>query len=172
MDGRKQRGGEGGAKRDRLMMHPHNHTDLFQGQQLVLLRASLYVLLHISPSHHPHAFNPPLNTGTIYPKGGRPLPSTLLVLILDPHPLNPLLNTHTHTHSSLSNHPAIMRLITHNMLKSNIKGVSNGFPLRIEAEKVEVKETEFNSGKCVRGSVWVCLPPPFLAGIPLRILLL
>jgi hypothetical protein len=32
------------------------------------------------------------------------------------------------------------------MLKSNVKGVINGFPLRIEAEKVEVKETEFNSG--------------------------
>lgn len=40
-----------------------------------------------------------------------------------------------------------MRLITHNMLKSNIKGVVNGFPLRIEADKVEVKETEFNPGK-------------------------
>lgn len=39
-----------------------------------------------------------------------------------------------------------MRLITHNMLKSNIKGVVNGFPLRIEADKVEVKETEFNAG--------------------------
>ncbi|GAB5029555.1 trm112-like protein at1g22270-like [Nannochloropsis oceanica] len=38
-----------------------------------------------------------------------------------------------------------MRLITHNMLKSNIKGVVNGFPLRIEADKVEVKETEFNA---------------------------
>ena len=32
------------------------------------------------------------------------------------------------------------------MLKSNIKGVVNGFPLRIEADKVEVKETEFNAG--------------------------
>lgn len=32
------------------------------------------------------------------------------------------------------------------MLKSNIKGVLNGFPLRIEADKVEVKETEFNAG--------------------------
>ncbi|KAJ7965713.1 Multifunctional methyltransferase subunit trm112-like protein [Quillaja saponaria] len=35
-----------------------------------------------------------------------------------------------------------MRLITHNMLSSNIKGVTNGFPLRIEAEKVVEKSVE------------------------------
>ena len=29
-----------------------------------------------------------------------------------------------------------MRLITHNMLKCNVKGVENGYPLRIEADEV------------------------------------
>jgi len=38
-----------------------------------------------------------------------------------------------------------MRLFTHNMLSSNIKGVTNGFPLRIEVEKVVEKEVEFNA---------------------------
>lgn len=38
-----------------------------------------------------------------------------------------------------------MRLLTHNMLSSNIKGVTNGFPLRIEAEKVVEKEVELNT---------------------------
>ncbi|KAH6759254.1 hypothetical protein C2S52_000387 [Perilla frutescens var. hirtella] len=38
-----------------------------------------------------------------------------------------------------------MRLLTHNMLSSNIKGVANGFPLRIEAEKVVEKEVELNT---------------------------
>ncbi|KAL2340051.1 hypothetical protein Fmac_007991 [Flemingia macrophylla] len=37
-----------------------------------------------------------------------------------------------------------MRLLTHNMLSSNIKGVVNGFPLRIEAEKVVEKTVEMN----------------------------
>ncbi|KAL0699855.1 hypothetical protein Bca4012_055977 [Brassica carinata] len=37
-----------------------------------------------------------------------------------------------------------MRLITHNMLSCNIKGVTNGFPLKIEAEKVIEKEVDFN----------------------------
>ena len=37
-----------------------------------------------------------------------------------------------------------MRLLTHNMLSSNIKGVTNGFPLRIEAEKVVEKTVEIN----------------------------
>ncbi|KDP41379.1 hypothetical protein JCGZ_15786 [Jatropha curcas] len=37
-----------------------------------------------------------------------------------------------------------MRLLTHNMLSSNIKGVTNGFPLRIEVEKVTEKEVDFN----------------------------
>jgi len=38
-----------------------------------------------------------------------------------------------------------MRLITHNMMCCNIKGVTNGFPLKIEAERVEVKESEFDA---------------------------
>ncbi|CAM9881705.1 unnamed protein product, partial [Hapterophycus canaliculatus] len=38
-----------------------------------------------------------------------------------------------------------MRLITHNMLKSNIKGVEKGFPLGIEVLKKEEQELEFNS---------------------------
>lgn len=64
-----------------------------------------------------------------------------------------------------------MRLITHNMLKSNMKGVVSGFPLKIEGDKVDVRESEFSAGKwyktalakapfvcewvpaCVRGSV-------------------
>ncbi|XP_010521186.1 PREDICTED: multifunctional methyltransferase subunit TRM112-like protein At1g22270 [Tarenaya hassleriana] len=37
-----------------------------------------------------------------------------------------------------------MRLLAHNMLSCNIKGVTNGFPLRIEAEKVIEKEVDFN----------------------------
>ncbi|XP_059631351.1 multifunctional methyltransferase subunit TRM112 homolog A-like [Cornus florida] len=37
-----------------------------------------------------------------------------------------------------------MRLLTHNMLSSNIKGVTNGFPLRIEVEKVVEKQVDFN----------------------------
>ncbi|KAF8104923.1 hypothetical protein N665_0165s0012 [Sinapis alba] len=37
-----------------------------------------------------------------------------------------------------------MRLITHNMLSCNIKGVTNGFPLKIVAEKVMEKEVDFN----------------------------
>jgi multifunctional methyltransferase subunit TRM112 len=43
-----------------------------------------------------------------------------------------------------------MRLITHNMLRSNVKGVESGFPLRIEADKVEVSEVDF-SDDFVRG---------------------
>jgi multifunctional methyltransferase subunit TRM112 len=38
----------------------------------------------------------------------------------------------------------IMRLITHNMLKCNIRGVENGYPLKIEAEEVEVIEAEYD----------------------------
>ncbi|KAL0592014.1 hypothetical protein ABG067_000667 [Albugo candida] len=36
-----------------------------------------------------------------------------------------------------------MRLVTHNMLICNKKGVTNGFPLRIEAEDIDVIESEF-----------------------------
>ncbi|MFS7888293.1 putative multifunctional methyltransferase subunit Trm112 [Helianthus anomalus] len=37
-----------------------------------------------------------------------------------------------------------MRLLTHNTLASNIKGVTNGFPLRIEPEKIIEKPVKFN----------------------------
>ncbi|CAA7047924.1 unnamed protein product [Microthlaspi erraticum] len=37
-----------------------------------------------------------------------------------------------------------MRLITHNMLSCNIKGVTNGFPLKIESVTVVEKEVDFN----------------------------
>lgn len=40
-----------------------------------------------------------------------------------------------------------MRLITHNMLKSNIKGVEKGFPLGIEVVEKEEQELEFNAGE-------------------------
>lgn len=36
-----------------------------------------------------------------------------------------------------------MRLITHNMLMCNKKGVENGFPLRIDAEETEVIACDF-----------------------------
>lgn len=38
-----------------------------------------------------------------------------------------------------------MRLLTHNMLSCNIKGITNGYPLRLEAEKWIEKEVEFNA---------------------------
>ncbi|CAD7957147.1 unnamed protein product [Amoebophrya sp. A120] len=38
-----------------------------------------------------------------------------------------------------------MRLLTHNMLQCNKKGVQNGFPLRIKASKIVYEETEFNA---------------------------
>lgn len=37
-----------------------------------------------------------------------------------------------------------MKLLTHNLLRSNVKGVKKGFPLKIEAKTVETKEVEFN----------------------------
>ena len=40
-----------------------------------------------------------------------------------------------------------MRLVTHNMLKCNIKGVENGYPFIIEPEQVEQQSSEFNRGE-------------------------
>ncbi|KAL1822063.1 hypothetical protein ACET3Z_008841 [Daucus carota] len=37
-----------------------------------------------------------------------------------------------------------MKLLTHNMLSSNIKGVTNGFPLKIEVEKIIERPVEIN----------------------------
>jgi Fe-S-cluster-containing hydrogenase component 2 len=39
-----------------------------------------------------------------------------------------------------------MRIITHNMLKCNVRGVENGYPLIIEATKTEVIPCEFSDG--------------------------
>ncbi|KAL4419963.1 hypothetical protein ABPG75_007061 [Micractinium tetrahymenae] len=36
-----------------------------------------------------------------------------------------------------------MKLLTHNMLQCHIKGVKNGYPLKIEAEKVEEREQDY-----------------------------
>ncbi|XP_020910936.1 multifunctional methyltransferase subunit TRM112 homolog A-like [Exaiptasia diaphana] len=38
-----------------------------------------------------------------------------------------------------------MRLLTHNMLKSHVKNVKNGFPLKIESENIVVNEVDFNA---------------------------
>ena len=40
-----------------------------------------------------------------------------------------------------------MRLITHNMLRSNVKGAAVGFPLKIEAEETETSEADFDAGR-------------------------
>uniref|UniRef100_A0A0B6ZW15 Multifunctional methyltransferase subunit TRM112-like protein n=2 Tax=Arion vulgaris TaxID=1028688 RepID=A0A0B6ZW15_9EUPU len=44
-----------------------------------------------------------------------------------------------------------MKLLTHNMLTSNIiKGVTKGFPLKIVAKKVEVKEVDYNAAFIIK----------------------
>lgn len=43
-----------------------------------------------------------------------------------------------------------MKLLTHNMLQCHIKGVQNGYPFKIEAEKVEVRGLAGGRG----GSEW------------------
>ena len=40
-----------------------------------------------------------------------------------------------------------MRLVTHNMLKCNVKGVENGYPLRIEVEKTEIIPCDYDAGE-------------------------
>lgn len=37
-----------------------------------------------------------------------------------------------------------MKLLTHNMLQCHIKGVNNGYPFKIEAEKVENREVDYD----------------------------
>ena len=37
-----------------------------------------------------------------------------------------------------------MRLLTHNMLMCNKKGVSKGFPLKIKADKIVYEPTDFS----------------------------
>ena len=42
-----------------------------------------------------------------------------------------------------------MRLITHNMLKCNIRGVTEGYPLILEADNIQIDESneeEFDKG--------------------------
>eukprot|EP00055_Hartaetosiga_balthica_P000907 m.137759 g.137759 ORF g.137759 m.137759 type:complete len:124 (+) comp12305_c0_seq1:110-481(+) len=43
-----------------------------------------------------------------------------------------------------------MKLLTQNMLKSHVKGVKLGYPLRLEAEKIEMKEVEYNQSFIVK----------------------
>lgn len=43
-----------------------------------------------------------------------------------------------------------MRLITHNMLRCNVRGVEGGYPLKVEAEKYEVIPSDFDAGMSVR----------------------
>jgi len=37
-----------------------------------------------------------------------------------------------------------MKLLTHNMLQSHIKNVKQGYPFKIEADKIEVKELDYD----------------------------
>ncbi len=37
-----------------------------------------------------------------------------------------------------------MKLLTHNMLQCHIKGVKNGYPFKIEAEKVEERPADYD----------------------------
>ena len=39
-----------------------------------------------------------------------------------------------------------MKLLTHNFLSCNVKGVKNGWPLGIDAQKVEVREADMDPG--------------------------
>jgi len=39
-----------------------------------------------------------------------------------------------------------MRLLTHNMLVSNVKGVDSVYPLNIEVEEMQEEEVDFNAG--------------------------
>ena len=37
-----------------------------------------------------------------------------------------------------------MKLLTHNMLQCHIKGVKNGYPFKIEAQKVETRDMDYD----------------------------
>lgn len=45
-----------------------------------------------------------------------------------------------------------MKLVTHNFLACNIKGVKNGYPLKIEAGSVETRDADFDPGVKAAGS--------------------
>lgn len=40
-----------------------------------------------------------------------------------------------------------MKLLTHNLLQCHIKGVKNGYPLKIEATKVESRDADYDPGR-------------------------
>jgi multifunctional methyltransferase subunit TRM112 len=53
-----------------------------------------------------------------------------------------------------------MKLLTHNLLRSNVKGVQNGFPLRIEVLEKENVHVEFNPAfitKMLNRLDWIAL---------------
>jgi hypothetical protein len=39
-----------------------------------------------------------------------------------------------------------MKLLTHNFLQCHVKGVKNGYPLKIEAVKIEVRDADYDPG--------------------------
>mmetsp|Transcript_24322 Transcript_24322/g.43982 ORF Transcript_24322/g.43982 Transcript_24322/m.43982 type:complete len:126 (-) Transcript_24322:127-504(-) len=43
-----------------------------------------------------------------------------------------------------------MRLLTHNFLKSNVKGTEKGYPLKIEATEIVTEETPVDATFCVK----------------------
>lgn len=55
-----------------------------------------------------------------------------------------------------------MRLITHNMLKSNIKGIEEGYPLKIVSESTEIIESEYNKGILVYLFTLISILPHYL----------
>jgi multifunctional methyltransferase subunit TRM112 len=42
-----------------------------------------------------------------------------------------------------------MKLLTHNFLQCHIKGVKNGYPLKIEAVKIDERDADFDPGQTV-----------------------
>ncbi|NP_001134652.1 multifunctional methyltransferase subunit TRM112-like protein [Salmo salar] len=57
-----------------------------------------------------------------------------------------------------------MKLLTHNMLTSHVKGVTKGYPLLIKATEVKVSEVEFNPNFVSRmiPSSTTLSPQPFI----------
>jgi len=46
-----------------------------------------------------------------------------------------------------------MRLLTHNLLASNVKGAKSGFPLKIHVFVQEEHETAFNKGDALQEEI-------------------
>lgn len=44
----------------------------------------------------------------------------------------------------------MVRLLTHNLLCSNVKGVKNPYPLRIRADEVEIGDAEYDEQMTLR----------------------